>query len=192
VENRYASREDFDNLIAIPPFVNAINSDGDLMAVPNPAYDDARYSEERWREAGRREMNTTLRNEDNSPPSEVIDGNPVGYTWNEAVDMWERVQQTPISEGEASLPRYGSSRQPSTPPNINYIIGDEIQEILESRPPSNYEGAIYERTITESTTWHNPATPTPHPPTEEEGIEYERRMADTILQETEKIRNTPF
>jgi hypothetical protein len=89
------------------------------------------YSEERWREAGRREMNTILRNEDN-------------------------------------LPRYGSSRQPST-------------------PPSNYEGVI-----TESTVWHNTTPPTPYSQEEEDHIEYERRLVDTILQETEKIRNTPF
>lgn len=123
MENRYASIEDGENRNPIPPFVNAINSDGDLMAVPNPAYDDARYSEELWK----------------------------GLV---------RMSRDIIPRDEYDIPHYGSARQPSTPPTIQYVIGDEIQEFLESRPPT--------------------VSPT------EDCIEYERRLTDTILQETEK------
>ena len=84
---------------------------------------------------------------------------------------------------EDNLPRYGSSRQPSTQPNINYIIGDEIQEIPESTTP--YLSSLQHD-------WYNPDPPTPYSQEEEDHIEYERRLADTTLQETEKIRNTPF
>ena len=214
MENRYNSIEDAENRNPIPPFVNAINSNGDLMAVPNPAYDNARYSEERWREAGRREMNTALRDEIRVipiPPERLVNPRSPRSLVDEASDVPDypappverhqrghptanndpHVDNIPHprfysavesrfaeeelrdlrreSNSEYDLPRYGSSRQPSTP------------------PPSNYEGVI-----TESTVWHNITPPTPYSQEEEDHIEHERRLADMLLQETEKIRNTPI
>ena len=118
-------------------------------------------------------MNTTLRNEGNP----LVGRAERRAVWNADEQRWVSLDAQgeeglrglrQQSNSEYDLPRYGSSRQPST-------------------PPSNYEGVI-----TESTVWHNTTPPTPYSQEEEDHIEHERRLVDTILQETEKIRNTPF